>query len=351
MKNANPYFIALLLAVAMSGCSVKKQHTNVAQAQIKSTDLPVKVNVAKTVLSKSENNLSYSGTIEPSNSVPLSFLTPGLVQQIYVKEGQAVAKGQLLAKLSQKTQQSAYELTLAKQKQAEDAYKRLEPVYKNGSLPEIKWVEVKTGYAQAKAATAMAKANLNNGDLHAPTSGIIGRKMLEPGMTALPGTPVMQLVKLNQLSVKIPVPENEISQIKKGQQAQVKISALQGKEFNGVVTEIGVMANAISRTYDVKITISNHHNEVKPGMMCNVLLSQKQASKLLVPYQAVSNDIEGKAYVYVVNRQKMEAQKQAVKIGLFYQNKIEVLAGLENGQQVIVGGKHKLSDHTKISIQ
>ncbi|HAS40490.1 MAG TPA: efflux RND transporter periplasmic adaptor subunit [Microscillaceae bacterium] len=351
MKKASNYFLLALLAGVIWSCSTKNQQTSQAKPRIKTNQQPIKVTVAKATLSPGEDNLTYSGTIEPSTSIPLSFLMPGLVKEIYVKEGQAVAQGQMLARLSQQSQQSGYALALAKQKQAEDAYNRLKPVYQNGSLPEIKWVEVKTGYEQAKAATALAKTNLDNGDLRAPVSGVIGRKMLEPGMTAVPGTPVLQLVKLNQLSVKVPVPENEISQIKKGQTATVKIAALQDKTFEGVVTEIGVMANAISRTYDVKITINNTKNEIKPGMMCNVSLSQKQAEKLLVPYQAVSNDIEGKTFVYVVDRKTMEAQKQAVKIGLFHQNKIEVLAGLKNGQQVVVRGKHKLSDQAKINIQ
>lgn len=351
MKKASNYFMMVLLAGVTWACSTKNQQTSQAKPQVKTNRLPIKVTVAQATLSPGEDNLSYSGTIEPSTSIPLSFLMPGMVKEIYVKEGQAVAQGQMLAKLSQQSQQSGYALALAKQKQAEDAYNRLKPVYENGSLPEIKWVEVKTGYAQAKAATALAKTNLDNGDLRAPVSGVIGRKMLEPGMTAVPGTPVLQLVQLNQLSVKVPVPENEISQIRKGQTATVKIAALQNQSFEGTVTDIGVMANAISRTYDVKMTINNAKNEIKPGMMCNVSLSQKQAEKLLVPYQAVSNDVEGKAFVYVVDRKTMEAQKQTVKIGLFRQNKIEVLAGLKSGQQVVVGGKHKLSDQAKISIQ
>ncbi|WP_299465720.1 efflux RND transporter periplasmic adaptor subunit [uncultured Microscilla sp.] len=351
MKSINTYVIALMTASLLGACSAKKQHTNLAKAQVKTQQLPIKVTVAKATLSKTEGNLSYSGTIEPSTSIPLSFLMPGLVKGIYVKEGQRVNKGQLLARLSQDSQQSGYELALAKQKHAEHAYHNLKPMYKSGSLPEMKWVEVKTGYEQANAAVALAKTNLNNGDLHAPVGGVIGRKMLEPGMTALPGTPVIQLVQLHQLAVKVSVPEGEISQIKTGQQAQIKISALQDKVFAGTVTEIGVMANAISRTYDVKIAIANVQNEIKPGMMCNVSLEQRQAAKLLVPYQAVSNDIEGETYVYVVNRQTMEAKKQAVKVGLFRQNQIEVLAGLQTGQQVVVRGKHKLTDHAKISIQ
>lgn len=351
MIHTSNYLIITLLVGSILGCTAKKQPINQSQAQTKSINQPLKVTIAKAELSPVEGNLSYSGTIEPAHSTPLSFLMPGLVKEVYVKEGHSVVKGQLLARLSQETQQSGYELALAKQKQAEDAYKRLQPVYKNGSLPEIKWVEIKTGMAQAKAATQMAKTNLNNGNLYAPTNGVIGRKMLETGMTVLPGSPVMQLVKLNKLLVKIPVPENEIGQIKKGQSAVIKIPALQNQQFTGMVTEIGVMANTISRTYDVKIAINNSQNKIKPGMMCNASLLQQRGARLLVPYQAVSNDMEGRTYVYIVNREKMEAQKQAIKTGLFRQNKIEVLSGLQTGQQIIVKGKHKLSNHSKISIQ
>lgn len=168
----------------------------------------------------------YSGVVEAKKTTALSFATMGTVTEIFVDEGQTVSKGQLLAKVNASNALNAYQAAISKQQQAEDAYKRLKPMKDNGTLPEIKWVEVETGVEQAKSAVAIAQKSVSDCNLYAPESGVIGKRNVQAGMNIMPTTTVLELLNIQSVYVKIPVSENEISLFKKGETAQITISTL-----------------------------------------------------------------------------------------------------------------------------
>jgi multidrug efflux pump subunit AcrA (membrane-fusion protein) len=109
----------------------------------------VLVEVAQAVSVSGSAAAYYSGTIEAQKNIPLSFLTLGTVAEVKVREGQQVEKGDLLAKLDCQNNQTALQMAAAKSRQADDAFRRFEPMYKNGNLPEIKMVEIETGRTEA----------------------------------------------------------------------------------------------------------------------------------------------------------------------------------------------------------
>lgn len=295
--------------------------------------------------------IAYSGTIEESESIPLSFSVVGNVAKVLVSEGDFVKKGQLLAVLNNETYKNAYEMSLASQKQGEDAYSRLLPMYKNGNLPEIKLVEVETGLQQAKSATLIAKKNLDDCNLYSPVDGVIGKRSIEPGMSAIPNFTSITIVKIEKVFARVPVSESEISAIKIGDKAKIKISALNYAEYTGMVEEIGVMADPIAHTYKIKIGISNKNLQIKPGMICNVILYKNKtngATSLYVPSRAVLVDEVGKTFVYVVSQNK--AVKKYVKTGKLLTNGIEIIEGLNDEEQIVVAGQQKLVDNSSVHI-
>ena len=137
--------------------------------------------------------------------------------------------------------------------QAADAYKRMKLLHDNGSLPEIKWVEVQTRYQQAKDAVRLAKAtvqaakaqknisqkNLSDTRLYAPSAGFLSKKITEVGQNVAPGQPVATLVDIQQVKVKINVAEDDRAKIHVGQTFRFTVSSLPGKTFVAYVTEIG----------------------------------------------------------------------------------------------------------------
>ena len=338
-------YSAILSAILMS--CIRAQPTSTIQEKV------FAVSTVKVLPAESTIVLNYSGTVEASQTIPLNFQTPGTVQKIYVQVGDIVNKGQLLASIDNSDMMNIYNGAQAKYDQAKDAYNRLKSVHDQGSLPEIKWVEMETGLEQAKSMLELSKNNLEKCNMRAPVCGFVGRRNIEPGQSAIGAalSPI-ELVKIETVYVKISVPEIEISKLSKGQRATFCVSALDGKQFEGVVANVSPVAEVISRTYPVKISVKNPKYELKPGMVCEVALNlERQTATLLIPYKAVSKDNDGKAFVYVVTDDCKHVKKQIISLGLYRESGIEVLNGLILNQIIVVEGKEKLSDNSLISLK
>ena len=342
MKKAG---LSALIIVALIGCRTNKNEQPVS-------DQKFTVSTAKVLSVKDNSGYEYSGTVEASQTIPLNFKIPGTVENIYVEVGDAVKKGQVLASIDKSDMQNLYNTMLVKYEQAKDAYDRLKSVYEAGSLPEIKWVGMKSDYEEAKTSLELTKNNLDKCTMTAPLDGIIGSRNIEPGQSSvnLLSAPI-ELVKIETVYVKISVPENEIIRIQKGQKASIIISALGDKQLEGTVSNISPVADAISRTYTVKMTVRNSALELKPGMVCDVTLNlNSKGTSLVVPYKAVVRDDDGKTYVYVVPAGKDRVTKRPVRVGRYVDSGIQVIEGLTEGQVVVNEGSEKLSDNSLIRL-
>lgn len=336
-------FTVIVLA-AMLSCGGKQ-----SSKEMNATGKAVTVSQVK--LSGEQSDMRYSGTIEASRTIPLTFQTTGTVLSVLVEAGDVVSKGQLLATVDKASAQNMYDIANAKYQQAKDAYDRLKKVYDSGSLPEIKWVEMQTNLEQAQSSLAMSRESLDKCNLKAPSDGIVGERNIEPGMSALTitGAPI-KLVEINDVYIVISVPENELNQLKKGQKATITVSALGEKTVTGQIATISPVADAISRTYEAKILVHNSQHELKPGMVCDVAIARsKGASCVLVPYQSVGKDSNGDTYIFVVDTLSRRVHKQKVQTGAFSGSDLVVTAGLTVGQTVVCEGKDRLSENDQIT--
>ncbi|MEZ5042444.1 MAG: efflux RND transporter periplasmic adaptor subunit [Saprospiraceae bacterium] len=290
----------------------------------------------------------YSGVVEAKKTTALSFATMGTITEIFVEEGQAVSKGQLLAKVNASNAQNVYQVALASLQQAEDAYRRMKPMKENGTLPEIKWVEVETGLAQAKASVAITQKGISDCSLYAPASGVIGKKYVQAGMNVVPATPALELLNIQSVYVKIPVSENEISQFKKGQTAQISINAI-NKTVTGTVKEIGVSADILSHTYPVKIEVQNTDGDIKPGMICSVqVAAQDNRSGVLVSNKALQKDVNGNQFIFI--EKGGQTEKIPVQTIALIDNKVLIQGEVPQNANIIISGQQKLSNGTSVKI-
>ncbi|GHV65872.1 hemolysin secretion protein D [Bacteroidia bacterium] len=337
--------------------------------------IPVKVMTVETGRATSLQR-TYIGTVEESLAVSLAFASMGTVEKVLVSEGQQVRKGQLLATLNAATAENSYQMMLAKQQQAQDAYDRLVKVHENGSLPDVKFVEVKTGLQQAVSMTAVAKKNLDDCRMLAPCAGVIATRSVETGTNAMPGVEAFKLISVDKVNVKIPVPENEISKMKEGQKAQIEVTALGNAAFTGKIEMKGVVANAVSHTYEVKISVDNnavtggnietgrsvetgrnaetgHAPSLLPGMVCKVSIEEdvqdtKDAKNvgIVVPNRTVQIAADGRQFVWLADGNV--AKRQFVKTGGLTDSGIEIVEGISAGDKLIVEGLQKISEGMKI---
>lgn len=239
----------------------------------------------------------------------------------------------------------------AAEKQAEDAFNRLSRMHKNGNLPEIKYVEVESGLQKARAAAAIAKKNLEDCRLYAAASGYIGKRSIDPGMVALPNLASITIVRIDKVFARVPVPENDIALLHKGDQAVIRIGALGSREFEGKVEDIGVVADPLAHAYKIRIAVPNPDRAIKPGMVCTaVIKGLEKGSGLVIPNQAVLFDETGRNYVYCLDQSGNKASLRYVKLGDLLQNGIRITEGLSEGEAIVVSGQHKLVDGAAVRI-
>ncbi|MBN2167033.1 MAG: efflux RND transporter periplasmic adaptor subunit [Marinilabiliaceae bacterium] len=337
----------VLCSVILMSC----QKSNISSNELSNANNEICVKVTKVSANKTGIELKYSGLIHPEKDVPISFQLPATIEKVMVEEGDLVKKGTHLAQLDKTTFESAYKAALAIQEQAKDAYYRLKKVYDNGSLPEIKWEEVKSKLEQANSAAQIARQNLDNCTLIAPFNGIIGLRNIEEGANAIPGLTAFQLIDIQMVNAKIAIPENEINKIEKGQTAWVYVPALNAKGINGTVDKVSILANKISKTYDVNIIIDNKNCEIKPGMVCNVSLSlPSDKTPIMLPLQSVMQDESGINYVYVIDPSSKKAIRKTITTSGIINNRIGIASGVENDDLIVIDGQHKLNNNTSVRI-
>lgn len=345
MKKMTYVFTTLLILSILTSCQNKEVSTQSNAQKV------IKVKTQKVVLKEEPLNYHYSGQIESSKLTKLSFSIPGKVTRIFVEEGDQVEARQVLAIIDDANLKSAYKAAKATHQQTEDAYERLKKVYDNGSLPEIDWQDIKAKMAQTKAALEIAEKNLNNCQLLSPSSGMIGKRNIEVGMNASPNLPVFDLLEMDPLYVRISVPENEITKIEKGWEAQIKISALGEEYYTAKIEKIGVSANTISRTYQVKLLLLDTKPSIRPGMLCDVQIQSPQKESLIsIPYEALLTDESENYYVFTFDFNNEKLKKSPVEIGRFINNEILIKSGLNANDFVVISGQQKITENTKVTI-
>lgn len=291
----------------------------------------------------------YVGVVEEESAAALSFPVQGTVMSLAADEGQRVRAGQVLARLDERNLQSIHRSAQASLAQAEDAMKRLQMLYDNGSLPEIKYVEAQTRLEQARSMEQVARKNLEDSRLVAPFAGVVGKRSVEAGENVMPGQAVFTLLKTDAVKVKIPVPENEIAAVRTGRRARVAVAALGGKTYDGTVREKGVKADPVAHTYEAKIPLANPDGALMPGMVCRVMLAGEAAERAIVlPNRAVQVAGRGERFVWCVRDGR--AVRVPVAVGGLTEGGVVIASGLAGGELVITDGYQKVSDGMKVEV-
>jgi len=313
-------------------------------------DSPVKAKMIVVQSTTIRSLVHYSGSLQESSSTAVSFSVPGTVKYVRVSEGKRVTKGSLVATLDETSAKNALEIATALKSQAEDARARMEKLYLNKSISEIQWMDVESKYKQAVASEKLAQKNLEDCKLYAPATGVVSGKTLEAGQNVMPGVPVFKIVDVAKIKARAFVPEKEIGNIRIGDDVQITVGALGDKTFNGKVTNKGISANVLSRTYEIEAEIANKDKSLLPGMLAEISLAKNDSiSGVAIPASAILLDEHNKTFVWTVT--KGRANRRDVDIMLNATGSDVLVQGLENGDSVIVSGMQKVGRNTLVVAQ
>ena len=279
------------------------------------------------------------GTVRAKLHAVIEAKVSGKIDQMLVVPGQRVSAGELLATIDAREIQALYDQALALREQAESDLKRATDLFQQKILSPSEFDAARSKFHVADASAAAAKTLLDYTRITAPFGGVITRKDADVGDLAVPGKSLLEMEDARNLRLEADVPEALMDKITLGDKLPVRIGVLE-TNLEGVVSEIAPSADPNSRTFLVKLDLPAVLG-LRAGQFGRVAVPVGEASALYVPASAVVQRGEMELVFVMVDG---HAQMRIIKTGKQVDNEVELVSGVDSGEQVIVNGAGNLID-------
>jgi len=363
----------------------------------------VTIRVQKPDRVRTPATVAASGTVEGAETIDLAFQVSGRAARVLVEEGQRVRRGELLAELdgadyrfgldAAEAQSAAARANLDKARagvraeeleqaraayaRADDEYQRYRQLYERHSMAAADFAKVEAAWRAARAQLEMAERGAREEDRRAaeaaanqaqaqvevnrkrvadtrlvsPIDGVVARRGIDPGEMAGAGIPVFSIVALDPARVRVGIPESDVGEVRRGQQAVVVIPSLGNSEFKGTVEAVGVAADPNSRTFSAKIAVPNPRLLLKAGMIAEARVAvDRMAEAIVIPGEAIVRDPQGATLVYVYYPDKRRVHGRRVETGAVNGRSVEITAGLSADDLVVVAGQHRVRAGSAVEV-
>lgn len=301
--------------------------------------------------------LELQGDVSTKQNVLIYPEMAGTLQRVYVKEGDRVEKGQLLASIDDGGMSSQLSQLKTQAALAKTTFERQERLWNQNIGSELQYLQAKTNYESAENMVSQAQSQLGKSSIRAPFSGIIDNVIKDQGTVVAPGpgSEVFRLVNLSEMFIEVEVPETYLNTVTKGKEAMVYFPVL-GDSILTKIRETGNFINPSNRSFQVEIPVPNKDGKIKPNLTAKVSLNDYTSENaLLIPTSIISENADGQQYVFVADEPNEDnealVRRTFITTGKTQGAKIEVLSGLQNGNLVIKEGARSVKDGQKVNIQ
>lgn len=304
-----------------------------------------------------EHFIEIQGTVEATN---ISYVAPpngqgGVVKALYVTQGQAVNKGQVLARLDDQIIHQQIEPLRVQLNAANDTYKRTKNLYDQGigAYQNVLNAKTQVETLQGNINTLQKQAALMT--VTAPQSGVADLVNVRVGETfvgASPAGPQIRIVNTGSLKIKANIPENYMSQVNVGSPLQVVLPDENNRILNTTISVVGKVIDPATRTFYVEAKVPSN-SKLKPNQVAKVQIRvYENPNAITIPMNTLQNDDAGKFVMLAVKEgDKLFARKQTITVGQLYNGRLEVKSGLKTGDQLITEGFQGLYDGQLITMQ
>jgi membrane fusion protein, multidrug efflux system len=292
-----------------------------------------------------------SGVVSSSSEARLAFKTGGIIERIYVKEGDEVKRGQLLAKLNLTEINAQVAQANEGFAKIERDKKRVENLYKDSVATLEQLQNITTAYNVAKQNIEIARFNQNFSEIRATTNGRIVKKIMNEGELVGPGMPLFYITAdgAKDWIIRVGVSDKDWARLKEGDAAQVTIDAFKGETFSASVSNKAPSIDPQSGLYQMELRFLRLPKQLALGLFANVKMQPKmQRSYLAIPIDAIIEGNGNHASVFVAEQGK--ARKIEVETAAIQDGKVLIANGLQEGQQVITDGSAYLTNGINIKV-
>lgn len=399
LKYVVTFAVVILTLAGASSCARKQEEAPTAAPIVQGVTI-------ETVAQQSvDETYDAVGTVRPKNSSIVSSKVLGNIVTMKVREGDTVRAGQVLVEIDSreariqtqkssaglvetraaldevdrniKAAESSQTAAIANRQLADSTFRRYQQLLGRESISPQEFQEARARHEvadaeaelagrmlqslqakrrqvlaridQAKADVADSRVYSSFSRIAAPINGIVVSRQAEVGYMALPGAPLLTIEGGTDYRLEAAVQESQINRIHLRDQVRVQIDALGPQELAGTVVEIVPASDPVSRTYLIKISIAlpgGNQQVIRSGLYGKARFITGQTQALTIPQEAVVERGQLTS-VYVVDQSGI-ARIRLVKIGKTYSDRVEVLSGLIEGEQIVVAGVEAVNDGSRV---
>lgn len=296
--------------------------------------------------------LSYPGKTKSSEEVNVAFRVSGPIQRIYVKEGQYVKKGQIIAQMDPRDYQVQLSATQAEYEQIKADAERVIALYEENGTTASNYDRARYGLQQITEKLAHHKNQLADTRLYAPISGYIQNKMHESGETVSAGMPIVSMFNAGDVEIEVFVPASDYARQGDLLSATCSFDVTPGKEYPLEIVRVKKEANA-TQLYAARLRIKGgyDHQKITPGMSTMVYVSYyapNEVDGVIVPTTAIDRK-DGQTSVFVFDPNTGTVKRRSVEVGrIDLDGNIQVLKGLKPQEKVVSAGVRFLTDGQRV---
>ena len=387
MKNT---YLLILITVFLNSCSNKKQLSleevlvtnDVELLKSRKSEIDAKLeelsldldqlNNKLSILNKDRNTplittittseqkfnhfIELQGNVKTKQNVLVYPEMPGILNKVYVKEGQKVIKDEILATIDDGGLSQQLLLLKSNEQLAKTTFERQKRLWDQQIGSEIQYLQAKTSYDSQKNATRQLIKQLGKFTIRAPFSGIIDDVFKEKGTVVAPGpgAEIFRIINLSNMYIETDVPESYISSIKKNKMVEVNFPIL-GRSYDSSIRQVGNFINPSNRTFRIEVGIPNLDGEIKPNLTAKLRLNDYSSSNaILIPQSIISENAKGQQFIYVVkeNKEKNQvyAERLVIETGKTNGDFIEVTKNLDANVEVILEGARSVNNGQVVKV-
>ena len=306
--------------------------------------------------------LKFSGSLDPEWQAEVAAKVDGRLEKVYVKEGDRVAKGDVLAILEQVdtdanllNAKGSYLDAQTNLRKAETDLARYEKLYATGAVSQQVVDDYRYARDNAAAKLQAASGNLQSMEskaagtvIVAPADGIIAKRYYQEGYYAKAGTPLFAVADISMLKTTIHIPEWQVSSVQVGNEASVMLPAYPDKKLLGKITSIAPVADLPAHTFAAEVSVDNNEG-LLAGIYANVVLTATPKTNMLtIPVNAIIMR-DDQQTVFVAD-EKGIVQRKVLSIGYTDDKVAEVLDGITENDLIVTEGHNKLREGSKIDL-
>ena len=314
------------------------------------------ITTIRTSEQKFNHFIELQGNVKTKQNVLVYPEMPGILNKVYVKEGQKVKKDQILATIDDGGLSQQLLLLKSNEQLAKTTFERQKRLWDQKIGSEIQYLQAKTSYDSQKNATKQLKKQLGKFTIRAPFSGIIDDVFKEKGTVVAPGpgAELFRIINLSNMYIETDVPESYISSIKKNKMVEVNFPIL-GRSYDSSIRQVGNFINPSNRTFRIEVGIPNLDGEIKPNLTAKLRLNDySNSNAILIPQSIISENGKGQQFIYVVkdNKEKNQvyAERLVIETGKTNGDFIEVTKNLDANVEVILEGARSVNNGQVVKV-